>query len=90
MSSTLCMRKTPEPTKDEWHFKMPVKSVFARRFYDHDGSLGGGMITIGPDDLSWLEGVLGAGNFDAKDTKHLREIRDHIHEGGSVDMWFEV
>ena len=94
MSSTLCMRKTPKPTKDEWHFELPIKGIFARRFYDHDGTLGGGLVTIGPDDLSWLEGVIGglatAGTLDKKELADLRAIREHIHEGGTVDMWFEV
>lgn len=84
------MRKTPKPEKDEWHFVVPVKSIFARRFYDHDGSLGGGMVTIGARDLNWLEGVIDAGTFDKKDMKDLCAIRDHIRNGGTIDMWFEV
>ncbi len=89
MTSTLCMRKTPKPSKDGWHFKVPIKSIFARRFYDHDGSLGGGMITIGATDLSWIEGVIAAGSFDKKEISELHAICDHIREGGTIDMWFE-
>lgn len=90
MTSTLCARKTPRPTKDKWHFKQPVKGIFARRFYGHDGSLGGQLMTIGADDLSWLEEVIGAGGFSKKDMKDLRAIRDYIHDGGTVDLWFIV
>ncbi len=90
MTSTLCVRKTPKPTKDEWHFKQPIKGILARRFYDHDGSLGGGMITIGGEHLEWLEGVQAAGSFDARDTIDLNAIIDVLRNGGSIDLWFEV
>ena len=91
MSSTLCMRVTPKPLdKKTWHFKMPVKAIFARRFYDHDGTLGGGCLTITVNDLSWLEGVMDAGNFDSSEMRDLKSIADALREGETVDMWFEV
>lgn len=90
MSSTLCIRKTPKPTKDEWHFKLPIKSLIARKFYDHDGSLGGGRITVGAEHLEWLEGILAAGNFEPKDRKDLEAIVQILRDGDTFDMWFEV
>lgn len=90
MSSTLCIRRTPKPEPDEWHFKLPLKGILARKFYDHDGSLGGGMITIGDEHLSWFEGLLAAGAFDKKDKADLLAIVEHLRDGGSIDMWFEV
>lgn len=90
MSSTLCMRRTPKPPKDDWHFKVPIKSIIARKFYDHDGSLGGGTITVGPEHLEWFEGVLAAGRFDAADGRDLEAVVNVLREGGTIDMWFEV
>lgn len=90
MSSTLCIRVTPEPEDSHWSFKQPVKGIFARRFYDHDGSLGGSLVTIGAKELPWLEGVLAAGSFEEHERKELEDIASVLQGGGSVDMWFKV
>ena len=90
VSSTLCIRRTPKPDDDEWHFKLPVKGLLARKFYDHDGSLGGGMQTIGPEHLEWFEGVLAAGQFDNGDGAKLHQVVEVLREGGTIDMWFET
>ena len=91
MSSTLCIRKTPKPPEcEEWHFKHPLKAFIGRRFYDHDGSLGGGMITIGPEHLSWFEGILIAGKFEPDDRRNLEHIVSILAEGDSIDVWFET
>jgi len=90
MSSTLVMRITPKPTKNGWHFKQPIKGMFARRFYDHDGSLGGGVFTLTSDHLDWIDGVIAAGRFDDKDAKDLEAIAKAIRNGETVDMWFEA
>lgn len=90
MSSTLCIRRTPKPKDEDWHFKLPIKGLIGRRFYDHDGSLGGAQITIGPEELPWFEGILSAGNFEKKEAKDLAEIVEHLRKGGSIDVWFEV
>jgi len=90
MSSTLCIRKTPVPEKEPWAFKLPLKAIIARKFYDHDGSCGGGMITVGGDSLDWFEGVAVAGKFNEYDSNCLREIIQILREGGTVDMWFEI
>lgn len=90
MSSTLCIRKTPKPPRsNEWHFKQPIKGVLARKFYDHDGSLGGGMLTVGPEHLEWFEGVLAAGNFESSEKRELESVADVLRDGGTIDMWFE-
>ena len=91
MSSTLCMRRTPKPPEaEQWHFKYPVKGWFARRFYDHDGSLGGGMHTIGPEQLDWIDGLLLGGRCDEQERQNLAAVAEVLREGGTVDMWFEV
>lgn len=90
MTSTLCMRRTPKPSKTDWHFKLPIKGLIARKFYDHDGSLGGGMITVGPEYLEWFEGVLAAGSFDKSEMRQLEAVVNVLREGDTIDMWFEV
>lgn len=90
MTSTLCVRKTPQPVKDQWHFKLPVKALIARKFYNHDGSLGGGEITVGPRDLEWFEGILAAGSFSREDHADLEAVIQVLRDGGSIDMWFET
>lgn len=90
MSSTLCIRKTPKPDKNQWHFKLPIKSFIAKRYYDHDGSCGGSMITIHPSELPWFEGILEAGNFDAKDRKDFEKVVQVLRDGDTIDLWFEV
>lgn len=93
MSSTLIMRKTPLPEKNsEVDFKLPVKGIIARRFYDHDGSLGGGIITINDSELPWFEGLLAGGitGASAKDVSDLERMCNVLRDGGTVDMWFEV
>ena len=84
------MRVTPKPTDTEWSFKQPVKGLFARRYYDHDGSLGGGMRTLSLADLDWIDGLIAGGKFDADDLNRLQTIADKLREGETIDMWFEV
>lgn len=91
MTSTLCIRKTPTPTKDVLYFKLPVKQWIARQFYDHDGSLGGGTITVGQEHLGWFEGCLAAGRFDdAGERRDFEKVVEILRAGGTIDMWFEV
>lgn len=90
MSSTLFIRPTPRPEKNEWHFKLPIKAIIARRYYDHDGSCGGGMVTVPLTDLDWWEGVLAAGNFDKDDRRDLEKVVATLRGGRTIDMWFEV
>ena len=90
MSSTLCIRKTPKPDKNEWHFKLPIKSLIAKRYFNHDGSLGGSMLTIGPSELNWFEGVLSAGNFNVNDRKDFEKVVEVLREGNTIDLWWNV
>lgn len=90
MSSTLCIRKTPKPDKNEWHFKLPIKGLIARRFYDHDGSLGGNLLTIGAEHLAWFEGILAAGKFAETERRDLEKIVEVLRDGDTIDMWFET
>ena len=89
MSSTLLVRRTPK-APEEWAFKMPVKSAIARRYYEHDGSLGGEMITLTATELPWFEGLLAGSSFDAEDTKSLKAIVQVLRDGDDIDLWFEV
>jgi len=92
MSSTLCMRPTPRPpASSEVSFKHPVKAIIARRFYDHDGSLGGGLVTVGTADLAWFEGVLAAeATWDKSDRRDFEKMVGLLRSGKTVDMWFEI
>lgn len=91
MTTTLHFRKTPKPTKDEAHFKVPVKAIIAGRYYDHDGSLSGRLITLGPGELPWFEGVLAGGlaQCDTKDRADFARIVEMLRDGESVDMWID-
>ena len=90
MTSTLCIRKTPVVAKqNNWSFKHPVKGWIGRRFYDHDGSLGGGMITIGPEYLEWFEGILLASNMQRSDHKEFEKVVEVLRDGNTIDMWFD-
>jgi len=90
MSSTLCIRRTPKREASTFDFKLPIKGMVARRFFGHDGSLGGSTVTAGPDDLDWFEGILAAGQFDARDRRDLEKVVQILRDGDTIDMWFEV
>lgn len=90
MTSTLCIRKTPVRKDDAWTFKNPIKSFIGRRFYDHDCSLGGGTVTVGPENLGWFEGILLASmSLPNPELDDFIEIVDILRDGGTIDMWFE-
>ena len=91
MTSTLCIRKTPAIIKaSNWSFKHPIKGYIGRRFYDHDGSLGGDLITIGPEYLEWFEGVLlAANNLDKREHKDFEAVVKVLRSGSTIDMWFD-
>jgi hypothetical protein len=89
MSSTLYFRKTPKAPAEFGSFSQPLKGVFARRFYDHDGSLGGDLITLELRHLEWVCGVRDSGVGDRGDRKTLDMIIEALKSGETVDMWFE-
>jgi len=90
MSSTLCFRKTPQPPKEFGCCRFPLKGVFAEAYYGHDGSLGGGVITIEIQDLAWIRGVRDGGGWGKDDKRLLDTIVETLESGRTVDMWFEV
>ena len=91
MTSTLCIRKTPVVAKlDNWCFKHPIKRFIGQRYYGHDGSLGGSLITIEPDQLDWFEGILMAANLDERENKEFKAVVEVLRSGKTIDMWFEV
>ncbi len=90
MSSTLYIQRTPKPSRDIKHFKLPIKAIIAKKYYEHDGSLGGGKITLNANELSWFEGILAAGNFDEKERNDLDFIIQILRDGETIDMWFEA
>jgi len=89
MSSTLCMQVKPKPPRSYWSFGLPVKAIFSGRYYDHDGSLGGGKMELTSRDLPFIQGALAAGNFDAKDRAALEKIAERLESGDTIEMWFE-
>lgn len=91
MTSTLFVRKTPKKIKNEFHFKQPVKGIIGKKFFEHDGSLGGNLITIGSENLEWFEGVIAAAtNWNEKEYKDFVKVLEILSEGDSIDMWFEA
>lgn len=91
MSSTLCFRKTPKKVdREDLHCKQPLKGIFAERYYDHDGSLGGDIQTLTVSDLPWIQGVRAAFRGDERDRKLLDRIVELLESDETVDMWFEI
>jgi hypothetical protein len=92
MTSTLFIRKTPKPTNDQIAFKQPIKGMITRRYYNHDGSLGGNLVTVPPSHLAWWEGLLAGGDrgADEPDIKNLDRVVEMLRDGDSIDLWFEV
>ena len=90
MTTTLCVRETPETRDTDWSFKQPLKGIIARRYYAHDGSLSSGKVILDSTDRLWLEGVLAAfGRGDEGDKTGLKWIINTIDQGHTVDMWIE-
>ncbi len=88
MSSTLLFRKTPRHGTELAAVGYPLKAIFGRKYYDHDGSCGGDVLTLTSADMPFLEGVvLSVGDEKAK--KIVQKIIDLIENGETVDMWFE-
>ena len=89
MTSTLIVRKTPQRVANELAaFKQPIKGAIAKKFYDHDGSCGGGTITVDSNDLGFFEGLL-AMCGDKSDRAGLEKIVAVLRDGDTIDMWFE-
>lgn len=85
MTTTLMIRKTPTRTPKGLHFKQPIKGIIAKRYYGHDGSLSGELLTLGSNDLQWFEGV-----FDSHpDDKDLKTVITYLKEGHTIDLWLE-
>ena len=90
MTSTLCIRKTPVVTDNYWYFKQPIKGFIGRRYYGHDGSLGGSLIVVGPNQLAWFEGILLAANLDKSEHEHFEAVVEILRSGDTIDMWFDI
>ncbi len=93
MSSTLSARITPRYCNDYVIASCSLKGIFARKFYDHDGSLNGKLLTLGDEYLSWIEGLLSGlklgGNSEKCDKEFLQFLIDNIIENDSVDIWID-
>jgi hypothetical protein len=91
MSSVLHFR--PVVDNDDWgSCIMPLKAIFAKKFYDHDGTLGGRTEVLAPEHLDWLRGVkdsIDNGDND-DDVGLLNKIIAVLEDGGYVEMWFNV
>jgi len=92
MSSTLVVRKTPKRTRDEITFKLPLKAIVARKFFDHDGSCGGPLLTVSPAHLDWFEGVLASGLAGASesDRRNWERVVEILRAGESIDLSWDV
>lgn len=90
MTSTLYIRQTPAKSRSNWHFKLPIKGFIGRRYYDHDGSLGGNLITIGPEHLEWFEGILVAANLEKSDRRDFETVVNILRDGKTIDVWIEI
>ncbi len=60
-----------------------LKRTISRRLWDTDGSCGGGPVTVGRGDLSYLAGLRDAGVKGANDLIEL------INKHGAIVLWHE-
>jgi hypothetical protein len=88
MTTNLHAKKTPEPQETDWVYGIRFKQIIARKFYDHDGSCSGDLITLGLSEVEWFEGVFDA-ITDKEDRNGLQWVIDVIRSGGSIDLWIE-
>lgn len=89
MSSSLSARKTPRFSNDHLSASCSLKGIFARKFYDQDGSLNGDLITLGIEYLSWIEGLYAGFSCDKYDKIFLQFLIKEIKENDSVDVWID-
>lgn len=86
MSFTLYAMKTPQTHCDEIAASCSLKGIFSMRFYDHDGSLNGSLISLTRDELEWIRGVKAAFSAGKADQYFLNFLINEIEENGSVDI----
>lgn len=65
MSTSLYYKPHIDPELGE-ALSFELKKAIAPRYYDHDGSLGGGWYVLDEGEIPFLEGLLAAGIEDAK------------------------
>jgi hypothetical protein len=88
MSSTLFISKNV--SNKNLSFGQPLKGIIGRKFYNHDGSCGGELITVGSEYLDWFEGVLAAYPEFEGDYRELEKVVDMLREGHSLDIRIET
>jgi hypothetical protein len=86
MSVSLCFRKTPKKVKEIDSCGHPIKGIFARKFYGHDGSLNGEKVTLDDEYLDWLYGVRDMLNSN-DDVTTINKMISIILAGRTVDIW---
>lgn len=87
MGTTLCW--APHAPKEHGVLPGAFKRAVSQRYYDHDGSLGGGTVTIAsPEDVAFLEGLVAVGDKDVSSAAQL--LIDAIKKHGAVDIWLEA
>jgi hypothetical protein len=87
MSSSLYWRPAPKKVPAAQSLPYGLKSVIARRLWDHDGSLNGDPVEVDHAFLPYLRGVADAGNGDV--AEGARELIGLIEEHGEVELWIE-
>ena len=62
-----------------------IKHLLARRLWDHDGSLHGDVIQVGPELLPYLEGIRDGGSGEIAEDADC--LIDAIRRHGIVELW---
>jgi hypothetical protein len=82
MSTDLFYYPTPKPRQAT--LSRALKYKIARKYWGHDGSIGGEPITLTMDDIPYLEGIRDASEHDAADA--AAALIAAIEHWGNVDI----
>jgi hypothetical protein len=66
-----------------------LKYIFARTYWDHDGSLCGEEIVLRPDSLAYLSGIRDGSN-DKELKQDIEILIKAIQKYGSIAIWLET
>jgi hypothetical protein len=83
MSTSLYWRLVPKPA--EHGLSNELKYRISKRLWDHDGTLGSGWTTIGPEWLPYLQGLLDGAEGQALKTDVLTII-EMITTHGEIEL----
>lgn len=77
MSSTLMWR--PAVIVEGGSLPSSLKKTISRKLWDTDGSIGGGEVFVGPNDLEYIQGLRDAGIDGAKTLLDLIDIHGAVY-----------